>query len=400
MLAEEIQKISSDDVQNFIFCNETADEKKILLRQKSIHNLPAQLIAQQIAGRKKAKVKLPLFYKTKGIVYPPQLNLEQSSSEATALFKTTIIQQEFGEREIYGADLTGGFGIDSFFLSWVTKSVNHVDLNHELITVVKHNHLELGVKNVFYNPCSAEDFLKEKKIFDFFYLDPSRRNAQNKKTFRLTEHNPDVLTLLPQLFNLTDIVLLKTSPLLDIWQGLRELVFVKKVFVVSVDNECKELLFLLRKGFTVQPSIETVNLENNGQVKHFFKFTQAEEVNSDSDFGEPQAYLYEPNASILKAGAFKLIGKRFGLFKLHPSTHLYTSNVLVENFPGRIFQILNPKFDLKNIDGRKANIITRNYPLKPEVLKKKFKLTDGGENYLLAFSGQQKKFTVHAKRLA
>ncbi|MGC4021981.1 MAG: hypothetical protein QM734_08570 [Cyclobacteriaceae bacterium] len=173
----------------------------------------------------------------------------------------------------------------------------------------------------------------------------------------------------------------------------------KKVFVISVLNDCKELLFLLHKNYNGSPSIETINLENNGDTKHYFHFSIEGENNCISNFSDPETFLYEPNSSILKAGAFKAVGEKFSLKKLAPSTHLYTSAELKNDFPGRIFQILNLKFDPLSTN-KKANIISRNFPMTPEELKKKFKLSDGGENYLIAFSGQRKKFTVLAKRLA
>ena len=174
---------------------------------------------------------------------------------------------------------------------------------------------------------------------------------------------------------------------------------VKKVIVVSVSNECKELLFLLQNGFSGEPIIETYNLDKLGNMKQLFSFAFDEERNTTSDFSEPQTYLYEPNASILKAGAFKMIGGKFGLQKLHVNTHFYTSTLLKENFPGRIFKINQLEFESKTFAEKKANVITRNYPLKAEELKKKLKLSDGGEKYIIGFSSVKKKYVALATRL-
>jgi len=399
MSSEELKTLSSNEVQDFIFAHANDDEKKLLLKHKTLFGLSTSLIAQQISARRKTEIKLPLFHQTKKIIYPPSLNLEQSSSEATAKFKTEIIRKEIGERKLKAVDLTGGFGIDSFFLSNAVESFDYVEPDVELLNIVRHNHL-LFKKNIQHHNFNAEDFLKTTSInYDFICLDPSRRDSKARKIFSLTDCSPDITGLLPQLFEQTKYILLKASPLLDIKLGLNELTSVKKVFVVSVANEVKELLFFLQKDFVGEAIIETYNLEPNGNVKHRFDFTFEEESYTVSNFSEPLNYLYEPNASILKSGAFKLIGKKFDLKKLYINTHLYTSNVFQQKFPGRVFKINQLKFDEKNFTSKKANVITRNYPLSAEELKKKLKLNDGGENYVIAFSSQQKKYLVLATRL-
>lgn len=400
MTNEEIQLLASDEMQEYIFAHAKEDEKKLILKHKLILGLPAVLIVQQIAARKKSETKLPLFHKTKGIVYPPSLNLEQSSSEATAKFKARITKDEIVRQSIRAADLTGGFGIDSLFLSQVVESLDYVEPNPELVGLVKHNSEVLKSRNIHFHNHSAEDFLNTtSQQYDFIFIDPSRRDSKARKVFSLADCTPDITQLFPVLSDRSDFILLKASPLLDIKQGLRELRAVKKVFVISVANECKELLFLIEKGFEAEPLIQTVNLDYEGTVRQAFDFTLSEEEISTSAFSAPQKYLYEPNASILKAGAFKLIGEKLQLDKVHINTHLYTSAILRNDFPGRIFEIEELALDTKSLNGTKANIITRNYPLGPEELKKKLKLKDGGEKYVIAFSGQEKKHIVLAKRL-
>jgi 16S rRNA G966 N2-methylase RsmD len=392
-----IQLLSNSDLQNFIYENEHADEHVLLLKQKEIFGLATSIVVDQIIGRRKAKTKIPVFHLTKGIIYPPGINLEQCSSEATALFKSNLIQGKTC------ADLTGGFGVDNFFLSKKFEGVHYVERNSNLLEIVKHNHGKLGAANIRHHLNSAEEFLAETNLhFDCIYIDPSRRSEENKKVFKLSECEPNVPSLQRTIFEKSDQLLVKTSPLLDLQQGLKELQFVEKVFVVSVDNECKEVLFLCTRNQQQEPSIETINLSKKGDQSFVFRFSDEQEM--EIDFSNPMRFLYEPNASILKAGAFKSIGCKFHLKKVHPSTHLYTSDVLKEGFPGRIFEIKGEvKADKKSwntfLPDGKANITTRNYPLSPEELKKKTGLKDGGERFLLGFSGFDHKYLVAADRV-
>jgi hypothetical protein len=196
-------------------------------------------------------------------------------------------------------------------------------------------------------------------------------------------------------------VLIKASPLLDIQRGIRDLVSVQKVFVVSVSNDCKELLFLCKKDFDGEPDIVAIDLSNKAEK---FEFTFSNEKNGEVEFSNPSTYLYEPNASIMKAGAFKLVGKAFSLSKIHPNTHFYTSKEIVTNFPGRIFRIIDsikpdPTVMDNFLPGRTANVITRNYTTTPDQLKKRLKISDGGDLYVVGFSGRSKKYLVVAERI-
>jgi 16S rRNA G966 N2-methylase RsmD len=389
------------EVQKFILEHEQDDEKKLVLQHRTIHGVFTSLIAEQISGRRKAKIKLPLYYKSQNIIYPPGLNLEQSSSEETAAFKAKILSSILVADKII-ADMTGGFGIDSLFLSHLFKKVLYVEPNDSLLSVARHNHEAFQVKNIEYHNNTAEEFLQSYvRKFDCAFIDPSRRNKSSQKVFKLSDCEPDVPNLLSTIFQKADCVLIKTSPLLDIQQGIKELKHVEKVWIISVDNECKELLFFCRNGFKGEPHIAAVNLQEGHDE---FEFSLTEEKSTSSKFSDPLTYLYEPNTSILKAGAFKLIGEKFSLFKLHPSTHLYTSKELDQDFPGRIFKIIrtvkpDAKILKETFPEGKANVITRNYPLTAEELKKKTKLKDGGELYLIGFSGQVEKYLVAAERI-
>jgi 16S rRNA G966 N2-methylase RsmD len=400
MSPKELAQIIQKPVQEFISQNENVEETKIVLAKKEILGVPSYIIAQQIVGRRKAKLKLPTWCKTKGIVYPPSINLEQSSSEATAYFKNTLITAMIAQRKSV-ADLTGGFGVDSFFFSKIFDQVTYIDSNAELAEIVAHNHHQLQAGNIKYHNQTAEEFLESSTLkFDLIYIDPSRRDENAKKVFRLSETQPNVVALQSTLFELTDFILIKASPLLDIQVAIKELSNIQKVVIVSVTNECKELLLIMKKDFEGEPTIEAINLTSTGEVKESFSFLLSEERLAEIKFSDPLRYLYEPNSSILKSGAFKLVGNRNGLFKMDKNTHLYTSTELVKNFPGRtwIIEKINPtEKELKNLlpDG-KANITTRNYPLTPEGLKKKLKLKDGGDQFLIGCSGRQKKFLLLA----
>lgn len=399
-----IRSLLQPEVQKFILDHEQDDEKKLILSQRTVHDVPAAIIADQIRGRRKAKTKLPLYYNARNIVYPQGLNLEQSSSEKTAVFKASALRTVLGESKTI-TDLTGGFGIDSLFFSKAFKKVVFAEPNASLLELARHNHGTLGSSNLEYHSATAEEFLQVNSVkTDCFFIDPSRRDQSSKKVFMLSDCEPGIPKLLPILFEKSACVLLKTSPLLDIQQGIKELQGVERVWVVSVDNECKELLFFCRKTFTDDPQISAVDIQGDHGDQSEFSFSLQEERNAAARFSRPLSYLYEPNASVMKAGAFKLICKRLPVFKLHPNTHLYTSKDLVEDFPGRIFTIINiVKPDasaLKKIFPKgKANVITRNYPLTVEQLKKKTKLRDGGDLYLLAFSGEREKFLAAANRI-
>jgi hypothetical protein len=402
MLPSEVLQIIQPNVQEYILENENADEKKLLLSKKEILGIPSSVIANQISGRRKAKLKLPTWHQTKGIVYHSNLAVEQSSSEATAKFKTQIIKDLLKKKTLL-ADLTGGFGVDSLFFSKIFDQVNYVEPNKELVEIVSHNHHQLQASNAQHHTQTAEEFLKENSSkFDLIFLDPSRRDESNRKVFRLADCVPSIAELQPIIFQRTNHILLKASPLLDIQQGLREITHVKKVFVVSVENECKELLFFADQNFSGEPTIEAVNLNQEGEVKETFVFLASDEKKAEILVNVPLSYLYEPNASILKAGAFKLISSRFGIFKTHTNTHLYTSEKLIPNFPGRTFKIekIDPTDkELKILlpDG-KANVATRNYPLSADELKKKLKLKDGGEKFVIGFSGGDRKYIIVAIR--
>ncbi len=401
MRSSELLLISTPEVQEYLSANESIDEKKLVLAKKEILGIPTSEMAIQIIGRRKAKLKFPTWYQTKSIVYPPTVNLEQSSSEATAKFKAELIQSELIDFNLL-VDLTGGFGVDTFFLGKLFSEATHIEPNETLSIITAHNHRLLGT-NVLHERQTAEEFLKaNKKKVHLFFIDPSRR-SESKKVFKLADCQPNIVALQDALFSFSHFILTKASPLLDIQQALRELKHVTKVAVVSVENECKELLFLQKFGFEGEPIIEAINLSNEGAVVERFLFTASEEKAATVFFSSPLDYLYEPNASILKSGAFKLVAEKFGLSKLQANTHLHTSTLLFADFPGRVFKIeaLNPTLQMLRmlLPEGKANVATRNYPLSAEELKRKLHLKDGGEKFVIGFSEENRKSVVIATRI-
>ena len=281
--------------------------------------------------------------------------------------------------------------------------VEYVEPDEELLEIVKHNFSELRINHVRFHNTTAESFLNDTPLTDISlcYIDPSRREKGGKRTLSLEDWKPNVVSLQDKIFELTDRLLVKCSPLIDIQMGIRQLKFVKDVFVISVAGECKEVLFSCLKNFHSEIAIQAVNLESNDAP---FTFTAEEERHAAVVMSKPKTYLYEPNASILKAGAFKTIAAKFQVEKLHASSHFYTSDNFISDFPGRIFLIEQEiKSDrnevLKKFPDGKANVIVRNYPLTVDELRKKLKLKEGGEGFLIATTGPAKKHLLVCTKL-
>jgi hypothetical protein len=394
--------ILKSEVQAFILQHESDDPTKLILKSAEVCGVPMARIADQIEGRKRAKEKLPSYYNTKEIVFPTTVSIEQSSSESTAEFKSEMLSEKITQRSLC-VDLTGGLGVDTFFFSRVFDHVDYVEPNTELLEIARHNHLKLGSRNISYHNLSSSVYLGSADTsIDCVYIDPSRRDAHNRKISSLASCEPNVLELLPSIFHHTKCVLLKTSPLLDITEAIKQLDRTSHVYVISVDNECKEVLFFMDYNSITEPLVEAINL-SKGSVSSF-RFVFSEEKNLRLSFADPEDYIYEPNASILKAGAFKTISTRFSINKIHPNTHLYSSNKLLRNFPGRIFKIVDlikpePKVLKQYFPKGYANIFTRNYPLSTQELKAKTRLKDGGSEFLIGFSGVKKKFLAVATKI-
>ena len=352
------------------------DVALLLSKQKTFDK---EFILAQINGIQKAKSKIQEFYDTRNIIYPTKLSLEQCSSEKTGIYKSQLIK---GKTLV---DLTGGFGVDSFYLAKEYEQVTYIEQNTELYKTVKHNFGLLKATNIKLVNSTAEEFIKNNtQEFDVVYIDPSRRN-QNKRVFKLDECSPNIIELAPELFQFSDKILIKTAPLLDIKQTLKDLKNVSKIWVISVNNDCKEVLYLLEKGFSSEPEINTINLSKTNQE---FSFNYSQENEAGVELSEPENYLYEANSAILKAGAFNSICEEYNIKKIAQHSHLYTSENLVENFTGRCFKIEHIiQYNLKEfrkLNITKANVSCRNFKNNVAQVKQKLKLKDGGETYLFA----------------
>lgn len=365
------------NVQRYIKGNPNLDISKLLLKGSPFKDVTASELAVQIIARKKAEKKLPTWYNVSNIIYPPNLNLEQTSSEITAKYKAGLVD---GESMI---DLTGGFGIDSFFFSEKVKKLTHCEKDKSLSETAAHNFKELGKKNITTVAGDSMEYLKSTgDVFDWIYIDPGRRDDYGGKIFLLEQCTPNVPLNLDLFFRKANRVLVKTSPLLDLKAGMVELDRVAEIHIVAVNNEVKELLWLLDPDYTEEVTIKTVNFGKRSIQKFEAEFSK---LSAEAGLSEPQEYLYEPNAAIMKSGLFRELSLYTGTNKLHTNSHLYTSSRLID-FPGRKFKILEVmpyqrKLLRKDPRLKKANITTRNFPKSVEAIRKELKIEDGGTIY-------------------
>lgn len=396
---EYIRTLSDKKIQEFIFVNEHADVATIALKQKTIEGTPSAWVAEQIKSRKKIKQKLPKWFNTKGIVYPPALNLEQSSSELTAKFKASIAQQVKAKSI---ADVSAGFGVDAYYLSKVCEHLHHVEPNKSLLEIASHNHQVLQAKNIIYHHSDAASFVKTfTHKLDLIFVDPSRRSNTGKKVFLLKDCEPDIVQWQDKFLEQAKYLLIKTSPILDIDAGLRSLKHVKAVYVLSVDNECKELLFLAEANYSGDVQLNAVLLGKDKEEMYQQLYSK-ETTKIATD--EASNYLYEPDAAISKAGMADTIAAELGLTKLHTNTVLYSSNALQNKYPGRVFKVLAPvKLNRESLQkffpDYAASISTRNYPASAEELRKKTKLKEDEAFFLWAFTDVQGKRLMACRRV-
>ena len=376
-------QISSETLR-FIEENARADVRSLALQAKKYPQVDMAMAVVQIAGRQIAEAKVPSWYHTEGLLYPKHLSMEQCSSEATAIYKAGLVEGDSF------ADLTGGFGIDCSFLSRKFKQADYVERQAELCELAKHNFPLLGLSIGVHNEDGVE-YLKQMQPVDCLFLDPARRDGHGGKTVAIADCEPDVSALEDLLVEKAKKVMVKLSPMLDLSLALKHLKYVREVHIVSVNNECKELLLILQKESA--SSDITIHCEHivNASEHQSFSFTQEQERTSDSSLAtEVGAYLYEPNASILKAGAYRSLTQIYACKKLHASSHLYTSEQFIEDFPGRRFKVEAVsgfgKKELKEfLQGmEKANLTIRNFPSSVADLRKRLKLKEGGEDYLFA----------------
>ena len=373
--------ILSFEIQKFIKEHENSDLPRLIM-QKKFADWPIQAIAEQIKSRRKAKEKLPTWYKTEGVLYPPSVSIEQSSSEKTAKFK---FRQYSGDSAL---DLTGGFGVDSYYLAKKFNTLTYVEENENLAAIAAHNYSAINRDNVTVLSLSAEEFLVQNKDhYDLIYIDPGRR-VNNKKARGFEDSKPDILKLLPSLLKISGKIMVKASPMLDISLAITQLKNVEEVVVLAVANEVKELLFILGKKTTSDQFIRCINITSNNE--QLLEFNISDKLQEECSPGILDKHLYEPNVTILKSGGYDRLCKRYDLQKLNRNTHLYTAKGLVKNFPGRVFEVraivsYNKQKVLPLLEIQKASISVRNFPDTPEQVKKKLGIKDGGDTYLFGY---------------
>jgi len=372
-------KLLAEAVQDYINTNLNADVNQIALAKSPFEGITAAELATQITAKKKSEKKLPTWFNTQNIYYPPVLSIEQTSSEITAKYKSKLAK---GNTLI---DITGGFGIDSYYFSKKVKAVTHCEINPELSVIAQHNAQALHATNIEFKAEDGIAYLQTSDAsFDTIYVDPARR-AEKGKVFMLKDCTPDIASNLDALMEKSSRIIVKTAPLLDISAGLSELKRVSEIHIVSVKNECKELLWIIDKAYNDDTKIIAVTL-NNGIEKDFSFYRSASNDSiqfiDDLNTGD---YLYEPDAALLKSGAFNLIGTTYNLLKLHPQTQLFSSAIVNKDFPGRIFKIeaVLSTATLKKQENLKGNVIVRNYPAKPEDLVKKYKIKADQNQFLI-----------------
>lgn len=363
---------------DFILQHRNDDPRDLALRQSRYPDVNIPYAVQQIAAWQMAKKKLPLWAENDHIIYPVHLSMEQCSSQVTAEYKASIISD--GETM---TDLTAGFGVDATIIGKRFKHLNYVERNEELCCIANNNLPLLGVKDFDVINSNAEEVLSDLSHQSLIFLDPARRDEHGAKTVLIGDCTPDVTQLQDALLEKADLVMIKLSPMLDIVNIQKELKCVKEIHIVSVDNECKEVLVLMSKDAT-NNSIHCTNITKQNIQKYV---ATADDRNAECHYvKEPSSYLYEPNVSIMKAACFRGIAETYCVEKLHPSSHLYTSDKLIADFPGRIFKVedvlsLKDKA-LKGI--KKANLTVRNFPSTVAELRKRLKLNEGGSDYLFA----------------
>ena len=387
--------------QAYILAHLTADVRALLLNPPARPALNYRLVAEQIQARQKAREKLPLWYANPDLVFPAALSVEQASSEQTAVYKASLVSGELL------VDLTGGMGVDAAAFTGRIDRVIYVERNAELAQLTAHNLRALGHANI---DCRTGDGLDQLASLptpaDWAYLDPARRDDRGGRVVQLADCEPNVLDNVPVLLAHAKQILLKTAPLLDIEATLRQLPTTRAVHVVAVLGEVKETLFVVGQAPVNAEGVQliAINLRGESIDSQLFTFLRGEEATAPVTLADPQTYLYEPNAAVLKTGAFRLVGQRFGLSKLAPHSHLYTSETLVAGFPGRTFRVMAickpDRAELRTIlPDQQANLTVRNFPETVARLRQKLALREGGNTYIFAttFANNDKRLLVTQK---
>ena len=373
----------NDNTRDFIEQNLDVDIRQLALKGCRNKEVDLDAAIRQIAGRQTARRKLPSWAALDGILYPPHLNMEQCSSEQTARYKAGICAHQPASTTL--VDLTGGFGVDFAFMSEAFDEATYVERNSELFAISSANMKILAPKAKCLNEDGLE-VLHRLNHVSMIFMDPARRDSHGGRTYGISDCTPNVLEIRDELLQKADVVMLKLSPMLDWHKAINDLgeQYIKEVHIVSVQNECKELLIVMQQ----QPAEPlTVYCVNDDSV---FSYRPSPISSNHISHLSSLIYLYEPNASIMKAGCFAEVEQAFGVSQLAPNSHLFASEQAIADFPGRKFRVtavtsMN-KQDLKQAlkDIRQANIAVRNFPMSVADLRKRLKISEGGNDYIFA----------------
>lgn len=375
----------TDALKRFVREHAADDTATLLLKSGRYPGIDVPFAVTQIQARRQIKSKLPSWHACEALVFPSKVAAEQCSSEQTARYK-----QRFVRDTDVVCDLTGGLGVDAYFFSRKAYRVRYIERYPDYCEAARLNFRELGADNITVTEGDGTALPDTLPAPDVIYIDPARRAAGDKRVFALADCEPDLVQLRETLLRKAPKVVAKLSPMADIRHTLSLLPGITEVHVLSVRNECKELVVVLEREGSGEPPVRCVDFTAEG-AEQVFAFTFGEEAAAVAPpAGEVQAFLYEPNASVLKAGAFKCVAQRFGLQKLHPSSHLYTAGGEVPAFPGRVFRVeevlpFNGK-TTKILSGSvpRANVAVRNFPLSVDELRKRTRIAEGGAVYLFA----------------
>jgi len=398
--------------QDFIRQHQDDDVRQLAFLGSKYPEVNMPFALDQIRGRKMARVKLPRWASLEGIIYPPHISMEQCSSEQTALYKAELAARLLGlpvpssenEKESEFVDLTGGFGVDfSYIASRLGVKSMYVERQAHLCEAAKENFGRLGLKNAIVKNGDGIKVLHSLKDLKLIFIDPARRDDAGNKVVSLKDCTPDVTVLQEEMLSKADDVVIKLSPMLDWHRAVSELSHVREVHIISVNNECKELLLVLsaRNMGDMEASSADGEVKRAGNLRIYCINDAQSFVCEESDMEassvkiapstlEEMQYLYEPNASLMKAGCFGVLSERYDARMLSKNSHLFVSREPIAAFPGRSFRIIavssfNKKELKRHLSGiTKANIATRNFPLSVAELRKRLKLKDGGETYIFA----------------
>ncbi|MBO7111395.1 MAG: SAM-dependent methyltransferase [Bacteroidaceae bacterium] len=379
--------------EQFIREHLTADVRTLAL---SAHpdGVDMQYALTQISGWQAARVKVPLWADTEGIVYPKHLSLEQCTSQYIAQYKASFVEGLLG-CGFRMADITGGMGVDCFFISKSAARTCYNETSSGLCDCAKANFKALGRPEIEVSCCTAEEFVASLKSdsLDLIYLDPARRGDAGRKLISISDCQPDTVALQDDLLRIAPFVMVKLSPMLDVSRALTELKHVSHVFIIGLEGECKEITLLMQRGFNSEPTITAVDIDSNGTPEP--AVSSAKSIDAvlpqpiaDPDWLQPGTYISEPSAPYMKSALFRTIAANTNTSLLHPDTHLFWSKQKPENFPGRTFQIQGIiPFDKRSLSAlvkTQANLSVRNFPESAPQLQQRLKLRDGGPRYLIA----------------